>query len=66
MQYQTLANILSTEYGVGPLIAPPEAVLWAADKMPDWQAKEELKALNRARNIYGYVPVFVPYGHRLF
>ncbi len=66
MNYRTLANILSTEYGVGPLVASPETVLWAAAKMPRDQAKDELKHLNRARNIYGHIPVFVPYGHPLF
>ena len=66
MNYRTLANILSNEYGVGIMVAPPEAVLWAAEKMPVAQAKDELKALNRARQRHGVIPVYVPYGHQLF
>lgn len=66
MQYQTLSNILSTEYGVGIMVAPTEAILWAAEKMPVEQAKQELKALNKARQRIGQIPVVAPYGHPLF
>ena len=66
MKYQALANILSTEYGVGPAIAPVEAVLWAAEKLPVSQAKQELRELNAMRQRQGRPLVYVPYGHPLF
>lgn len=66
MQYQTLANILSTEYGVGIMVAPTEAILWAAEKMPVEQAKQELRELNSMRQRQGRPLVYVPYGHPLF
>lgn len=66
MQYRELSRILSDEYGVGILAAPVEAILWAADKLPVEQAKQELTALNQARQRQGRCPAYVPYGHPLF
>lgn len=46
MNYRTLANILSTEYGVGIMVAPTEAILWAAEKMPVDQAFADFQKSN--------------------
>jgi hypothetical protein len=66
MSYKALSDILETEYGVDALGAPPEAVIWAAERLPKDQAVSELSALNRAREKHGKVLVYVPYGHSLF
>jgi len=66
MTYKSLLHILEAEYGVGALVASPEVVLWAAEKLPKEQAISELSALNRAREKYGTMPVCAPYGHPLF
>lgn len=62
-----IAKILSDEYGVGLLAAPPVAVLWAADRIENTEeAKKELKAANAQRSRYGVMPAYPEYGTRLF
>ena len=77
--YEAIASILETKYGVGALAADPTTVIWAATQRrvdivsEGWafefavkQVKNELKKLNRAREKFGKMPVYVPFGHGLF
>jgi hypothetical protein len=66
MSHKTLSRILEVEYGVSALVAPPEAVIWAAERLPNEHAINELSSLNNAREKHGKVLVYVPYGHPLF
>jgi hypothetical protein len=66
MSYKALSSIIKVVYGVDALGAPPEAVIWAAERLPKDQAVSELSALNRAREKHGKVLVHIPYGHSLF
>lgn len=64
---KVISEILSNVYGVGPLNAPAEAVLWAADRIEDPSvARSEVSAVNRLRSKNGRPLVFVPYGHKAF
>ena len=62
-----LETILSQLYGVGPVAAPKEAVLWAADRIEDANiARKEIKRINRIRSKFGKPVVYVPFGHKAF
>ena len=66
----TTTRILGEEYDAGLGIGDPTAILWAAEKAAEEigteAAKKELKKINRVREKYGKIPVYAPYGHRLF
>lgn len=77
--YELIASVLETRYGVGAVQAAPITVLWAAEHAlaeqiaEGWnteyvvnQLKTEIKKLNRVREKYGKIPVYVPFGHQLF
>jgi hypothetical protein len=66
MSYKNIELILNKVYGVDAISAPPEAVLWASDKLPADLALEEIRALNREREKLGKMLIYIPYGHRLF
>lgn len=67
MKNNQVAKILSEEYGIGALVAPPYAVIWAAEKIENTeQAKAELKELNQYRVKLGFSLVRPEYGSRLF
>jgi hypothetical protein len=59
-----IEKILNNEYGVGIAIAPPVAVLWAAEKCED--PKKSLKTANRIRAKHGMPLAHAPYGHAAF
>lgn len=62
-----IVKILEAEYGVGPVVAPVCAVLWAAEKIPDREvAAKEIYRLNRIKAKHGAPLVYVPYGHHAF
>lgn len=62
-----IEKILHDEFGVGPVIAPNVAVLWAAEMIKDKsKAKSELQRINRLRAKYGAALVYAPYGHHAF
>jgi hypothetical protein len=66
-QNNNIEKILADHYGVGVVAAPPEAVLWAAERIPDKvHAKKELAAANEIRRKHGRMPASPHYGHFLF
>jgi hypothetical protein len=66
----SLVSVLQQRYGVGPLAADPNTILWAAEFLAEHEsverAKNQLKLVNEIRRNQGKVTVFVPYGHKLF
>lgn len=67
MAFTQLEQILASEYDVSAASAPVEAILWATDRIENpVTADLELKAVNEIRRRLGKVPVYVPFGHRLF
>jgi hypothetical protein len=66
MSYKNIELILNEIYGTDAIYAPVEAVLWATDFLPADIARQELRELNEEREKAGRMPVYVPYGHRLF
>ena len=70
--YKDLADRLEADYGVGAVVAPVEAVLWAgADLVGHFGfepavVKGQISALNRVRERHGKIPVYAPYGSELF
>ena len=49
----------------------PTVFIWAADHAIDAgievsKVKEDIKAINRTREKFGMIPVYVPFGHRAF
>lgn len=69
-EYVGIRRVLEQRYGVSPLAAPPEAILWAADhyaKSASYEhARKELSALNRRREAAGKIPAVPAYGTKLF
>ena len=62
-----IVTILEKVYGVGPVVAPKEAVLWASEKIEDKTlARKELKRVNRIRSKHGAPLVYAPYNHHAF
>lgn len=68
--YSRLNKILEDRYGVSLLAAPPEAILWAADRLADTAgvpaARGELSAANHRREKMGKIPAYPAFGDRLF
>lgn len=64
---ENIETILYVEYGVGPVVAGKEVVLWAAERIIDpAKAKAELSRLNKIRAKHGAPLVYAPYGHHAF
>ena len=62
-----IERICENLYGVGIAAAPREAVLWAAERIPDKaRAAAELRRANRVRARHGRPLVHAPYGHHAF
>jgi len=59
-----LTNILNFDYGVGAAVAPPEAILWAAEQCDN--PRESLAAVNEIRTRHGTPLAYAPYGHPAF
>lgn len=67
MMNNNIVKICEEEYGVGIAVAPPVAVLWAAEKIEDPAlARSELKRANAIRARHGKPLVYAPYGHHAF
>ena len=70
MKQTELERVLNNDYGVGSLVASPECVLWAADRVADRlgtdEAKRQLSELNRKRERAGRTVAVPNYGTRLF
>lgn len=67
MKATQLEMILNNDYGVGAVVAPKEAVLWAAAKIENKdEARKQLKAINRIRAKHGAPLVYAPYGHHAY
>jgi hypothetical protein len=62
MSYHLLANLLESRYGVGPLAAPPIAIVWATEylitEVGKREAERQLKSLNRRRTKMGKIPAY--------
>jgi hypothetical protein len=67
MKATQLEKILNDVYGVGVVVAPREAVLWAAEKIENKdEARKQLKAVNRIRAKHGAPLAYAYYGHHAF
>jgi len=68
--YETVQQILFRRYGVHPMKAPTDTIIWAADAAAKEigypAARRELSALNRERNRQGRSIAVAPYGTALF
>ena len=63
----TLISILADEYGVGPVVSPKEAVLWAFTALRKEvgvkEAEKQLDALNRMKEKHGAPLVYKPHNY---
>lgn len=59
-----ITKIITDDYGVGIIVAPTEAILWAAEQCGNPQ--KALSVVNKQRMNYGAPVAHTPYGHPAF
>ena len=64
MKTSEAEKILNNEYGVGVVVAPTCAVLWAVEKCAN--PAKELSIINKIKAKHGSPLAYAPYGHIAF